>query len=104
MDAVAYLIKITTNGKDEEGNLQKLEQEQQIFCKVRSVTRSEFYSAATQDLEPELQLIISHRIDYDGQKLVDVCGQRYRVIRTYWQGDEVSLTLARYFSEEEEEA
>lgn len=102
MDGVAYLIKETQNGTDAEGNLLTTEELQQIFCQVHSVTRSEFYSAATQELTPELEMTISHRIDYQGQELVEYEGRRYKVLRTYWRGDEVTLTLASWFAEEAE--
>lgn len=95
MEDVAYLIKQNTTGYDDEGNPIVTRSMHQVFCKYGSVTRTEFYQAAEQDLTPELEITISHRIDYEDEKLVFFHDQFYDVMRTYWNGDEVELTLAK---------
>ena len=93
MEDIAYLVTEKITGVDDDGNELKKWLSNRVFCKVRSVTRSEFYNAATDGLKPNLDITISHRIDYNGEKVVWYNDQLYDVIRTYWNGDEVELTL-----------
>ena len=94
MDDTAKLITEEIY-QDSELNIKTRKTYTAILCKIRSVTRSEFYSASTAGLTPEIEMTISHSIDYDDQKLVLFHGRIYKVIRTYWNGDEVILTLGR---------
>lgn len=95
MDDTLKLIKVVTTGRDAEGNPIVTKTMRQVFCKVQGVTRSEFYSAATADLTPELEITISNRIDYEDEKLALYRGSFYDIIRAYWKTDEVTLTLAK---------
>lgn len=94
-DSTARLIGETVTSFDEFGNPTKTRTTSEIFCDIRSVTRSEFYSAAQSGLAPSLVLRISHAVDYNGQKLVEVEGDLYSVIRAYRapDTDAVELTL-----------
>lgn len=92
-DDVAYLINEEKNGTDEDGNEIIEKTPRKVFCKVRSVSRNEFYDAATDNLRPELVLTISHQIDYENEKLVRFHNKYYDVTRTYYDGDAVELTL-----------
>lgn len=69
MDDVIILVK-TTYEKDEEGNQIPKETEREILCQSRSVTRSEFYSAAQADMHPDYIFVISHYKDYEGEKVI----------------------------------
>ena len=53
IDDVITLVKETITGIDQYGNEVKTPVEREVFCKVRSVTRNEFYSAAVSNLRPE---------------------------------------------------
>lgn len=105
-DDIAYLIKEKTTGTDSDGNETIERTSRMVFCRVRSVSRDEYYDAATDDLKPEVMITISHRIDYDSEKLVEFNGEYYDVIRTYWREDEVELTLQKSIGirKEEEES
>ena len=105
-DDIAYLIKEKTTGTDSDGNEIIERMPRMVFCRVRSVSRDEYYDAATDDLKPEVMITISHRIDYDSEKLVELNGEYYDVIRTYWREDEVELTLQKSIGirKEEEES
>lgn len=92
MDDIANLITEEVY-QDKSLNIKSRRTKQQVFCKVKSVTRSEFYSASTAGLTPEIEMTISHSIDYNDQKLVEFHNRTYKVLRTYWDGDEVTLTL-----------
>lgn len=94
MDSVATLIQetITVNAIGQE---QKEETTRQVFCRSRSITRNEWYEAANAGLKPEVVLILSTQLDYEGEKLVEWQGTRYTVVRTYQapDSDELELTL-----------
>ena len=99
MDDVIKLVK-TTYTTDKYGNQIPVTSERQVFCQVKTVGRSEFYSAAQADLHPEYVFVISHFKDYHGEKFI-----RYRdwmdvervfyVTRTYRvpDADSVELTV-----------
>ena len=95
MDTIATLIENTVSSFDEYGNPIKTTTKRNVFCDLRSVTRSEFYSAAHNGLQPSLILWISHAADYNGEKLAEVDGRLYSVIRSYRAPgtDAVELTL-----------
>ena len=95
MDDIAYLIKEEVTGTDADGNEIITRTPRMVFCKARSITQTEFYTAGTDNLKPEIAITISHRIDYHDEKLVRYHGNYYDLIRTYWNGDEIELTLAR---------
>jgi SPP1 family predicted phage head-tail adaptor len=71
-----------TYTEDEIGNQIPAETESTILCGRKSVTRSEFYKAAVNDLKPEIVLVV-HPYEYDGQAKVRFEGTPYKVIRTY---------------------
>lgn len=56
----------------------------QIFCQVESVTRSEFYSAGRNGLNPEFKFIIFAG-DYSGETEIEFRGDSYSIYRTYHQ-------------------
>lgn len=95
MEDIAYLVTETYEDTDDEGNIIRQRNASHVLCKIQSVTRREFYQAATQDITPEIEMIISHRIDYNGEKYVIYNDILYDVTRAYWENDKVSLTLSR---------
>lgn len=54
-----------------------------IFVNVKSVTRTEFYTAQTAGYNPEIVFEIADYFDYDGQQFVEYNDTMYKVIRTY---------------------
>ncbi|KLR75274.1 phage head-tail adaptor [Geobacillus sp. T6] len=81
--------------EDEIGNQIAQETRKTVLCNVKSVSRSEFYSAATAGLKPSIVFVI-HGYEYDGEQEVEFEGARYRVIRTYSTDfEEVELTCER---------
>ena len=81
MDIIAYLIgyTITLNDYKQE---EKTETKTMIYCRKKSVSRSEFYNAGRQGLQPAF-LLITAKIDYQGELEVEVDGVRYGIYRTY---------------------
>ena len=62
------------------------------FCTVRSVGFNEFYAAKSAGIEPSIVFRMEDYSDYDGQKIVEWNGTRYRVIRTYTNSQMIELT------------
>lgn len=74
----------------------------EVFCGFRSIGMREFYAANGTDFHPELKLVLADYLDYNGETLADYNGQRYRILRTYRQGQELELTLERAPAEDGE--
>lgn len=102
MDDVVVLLGDETITYDDEGNQLIERSERTVLCYAESVSRSEFYSAASAGLKPEWTLTISNRIDYQGERLVRFHDELYSVIRTYRDGDEIELTIERKVGDDED--
>lgn len=67
-----------------------------VYCTVRSVGQTETYQAAAVGLNPEWKLVLAHAFEYQGEKLLDFRGERYRILRSYvTESDEIELTIQR---------
>lgn len=73
-----------------------------VFCRLESVGRTEFYQAQATDLRPELVFVLADYLDYDGEFLCIYGGAWYRVIRTYRKGQELEIVVQRASAEEVE--
>lgn len=87
IDDVIKLVSVSYT-KDKYGNQKPVRTERQVFCKVGSVGRSEFYQAAQMDLKPEYVFTLSSYMDYQGEPELlyeDWTGTEklYSIIRTY---------------------
>ena len=97
-DDVITLVAITpTGGFDEYGQELFTESTRQIFCKVTSATRAEYFEARQTGLEPEF-VFTTQPTNYAGERVLeygtDAQGnaQRYAIYRTYRRGaDELEL-------------
>lgn len=67
------------------------EQQTDVFCRVQSVARSEFWRAKQNGLEPDFLFTLSEYADYHDEKIVLYQGRRYRVLRTYVKVHEIEL-------------
>ena len=63
------------------------------YCRVNSVTRSEFYKARENGTQPVYVFVLSEYADYNGEKIVVFKDKRYRVIRSYVKDHAVELTV-----------
>lgn len=54
----------------------------EVFCRVSSVTRSEFFEGGRNGLNPSFQFTIFAG-DYNGESLIEYSGETYAVYRTY---------------------
>ena len=74
----------------------------EIFCGIRSVTRSEFYQANATGYTPSMVFVLADYYDYEEETLVEYDGKRYRVIRTYRTGQALELVVTKASAEEAE--
>lgn len=91
MDGIATLINQTFT-QDSIGQYVPTETSTDIYVRESSITRSEWYNAGRQGLNPDL-LLLTPRCNYDGQKIIEYRGKRYSVYRTYTEGEEIELYL-----------
>ena len=67
-----------------------------VYCTIRSIGMQEAYQAMGIGLNPELKVILAHDFEYGGEPLCELCGVRFRIIRTYiTETDGIELTLQR---------
>lgn len=67
---------------DEYGVARKTRTSREVFCKVDSVTRAEFFEAGRAGLNPEYRITMFFG-DYNGETVVGYKGRTYSVYRTY---------------------
>ena len=67
---------------DDYGVAKKTRTAKQVYCKVDSVTRSEFFEAGRSGLNPEYRITMFFG-DYSGETVVGYKGKMYSVYRTY---------------------
>lgn len=80
---------------DELGQKIPHETTRQIFCRVGDISRSEFFNAGQNGLNPEYRFDV-FRGDYHGERTVIFHGCRYTVYRTYASNkDTVELYVER---------
>lgn len=80
-DSTLKLISITQT-KDKYGMPVKTESKTEIFCRVTSVSGSEFNQASQNGIKPQWKFVIKSR-EYSGEKAVEFNGQKFAVYRTY---------------------
>lgn len=73
-----------------------------VFAGLRSIGQAEFYQANAVDIHPEAKFVLADYLDYNGETLLDYNGQRYHVLRTYRDGQQLELTVVAASAEEAE--
>lgn len=68
--------------------------EREVFCTVDSVTRAEFFDAGRNGLNPSFKLTV-FSADYEGETMLILDGETYRIYRTYSTGDDIELYVER---------
>lgn len=67
-----------------------------VFCTVRSVGRTEHYAAMSHGFTPAKTVKLTVAEDYQDQRLCQIGGKTYEIIRTYETDDGgIELTLQR---------
>lgn len=72
----------------------KTETSRQVFCRVSSVSQTEFFEAGRNGLNPEWRFSI-FAADYQDEETVIYNGKRYGIYRTYRDGDWIELYAER---------
>lgn len=67
---------------DDTGNTVAIEQRRDVFAKLLSIKRSEFYQAQAVGLYPTVAFEV-YRFEYNAEKIVEHEGVKYNVLRTY---------------------
>lgn len=81
---LAYLTdKVKTGQQNEYGDDIYDYKQTPVFVNVKSVTRSEFYTAQTVGYDPQIVFEIADYYDYNNQAFVEYNKELYKVIRTY---------------------
>lgn len=81
MDDVAFLIS-TEESRGRTGVYETTERRSQIYCRINSITRSEFAAAGRNGLNPEFELTVFSG-DYHGEREIEYHGMRYGIYRSY---------------------
>jgi len=91
MSDVCYLIEISKT-YDTIGQEELTEIKQKRYCKVASVSASEFFNASQSGLKADLKLTMN-RFDYDGETLVEYKSKKYKIYRHYILRETIELYL-----------
>lgn len=93
MEDIITLISVTKT-QDAYGVWRMTETSKEVFCSVQSVTRTEFFDAGRNGLNPAFVFTIFGD-DYDGEETIEYAGKRYGVYRTFRSGDDMELYAER---------
>lgn len=93
MTDVIQLIKQTVSTST-YGIEEMTETEREVFCRVDSITQTEFYQAADTQINPEYRFTVFFG-DYEGEMLLAFNDSRYSIYRTYRTGDDLELYAER---------
>ena len=93
----ANVVKLISVNPEAAGvGTEPAESSREVFCTVKSIGQTEAYLAMGQGLNPELKLLVPHDFEYEGERLCEVDGVRYEILRTYiTETDGIELTLQR---------
>lgn len=81
--------------EDEYGNQSKEYVFKEVFAEVKSVSQSEYYTAAQSGFKPVFKMILADYYDYDDEDTVLYNGALYHIIRTYRNGLQLELTVEK---------
>lgn len=76
------------------------ETRREVFCRLASISQTEFYQAQATDLRPELKFILTDSLDYAGEYLCIFEDVWFRVIRTYRAGQGLEIVVQKATAEE----
>lgn len=81
------------HGTDDYGDAAVKETSRDVLVRLGSIGQQEFYQAHAVGLKPELKCVLADYLDYEGEELAELNGQRYHILRTFRKGQELELTL-----------
>lgn len=68
--------------QDDVGNFEISEIENEIFCKIKSSSRSEFFEAAKEGFKAEIKAEIWEQ-EYNGETVARIGNKTFNIYRTY---------------------
>jgi len=68
------------------------ETRRKVFCTIKSVGYNEYYRAMENSLTPSFVFVLEDYAEYQNEKTCVYEGKRYRIIRTYLNGQKIELT------------
>lgn len=80
---------------DDYGNQSKEYVFREVFAEIRSVSQSEYYTAAQSGFKPSFKMILPDYYEYDDEDAVKYNGVLYHIIRTFRNGLELELTVEK---------
>lgn len=66
-----------------------------VMAEARSIGMREMYTAMSQGLNPSITFTLTLAQDYNDERELLWNGKRYKIIRTYVNGDGIELTCER---------
>ena len=90
-DEVIYLLT-TEHRTNEVGDQIEQLHKTMRFAKLKSIGQAEFYQAQAQGLKPEIKFVLPDYLDYENQEEVIYNNFRYKVLRTFRNGNELEIT------------
>lgn len=91
---IIKLISVT-HTVDAYGDTTVTETKRSVFAELASVGQKEFYQAQAVGLNPELRFKLQDYLDYNAEQYLEHNDVRYRVLRTYRNGQSIELTVYR---------
>lgn len=86
MDDILVLFT-TTYTKNQYGVDVATHERKEVFCKCESVSRSEFFNAGRNGLNPQF-VFTMFAADYDNETVCEYHGETYGIYRTYLTDDD----------------
>ena len=87
---VIYLLS-TQSKTNDVGDMVETTEKAMRFAKLKSIGQSEFYQAQALGLKPEIKFALADYLDYDNQEEVIYNNFRYKVLRTFRNGNEIEI-------------
>lgn len=92
---VITLLKVEST-RNEFGDIVQATRGRQVFCRIKSISQSEFYQASASGYKPSIKFQLSDCLEYQEEELAEYKGTMYRIIRTYTnEQDEIELVCQK---------
>lgn len=92
MDSTVYLISKTYKEDELGQRIPEKENRIEVFVRIESVNRTEFYKAGQSGLKPEF-VFVTNKINYSGEQELEYEGKRYDIYRTYSPPDSDDIEI-----------
>ena len=89
----AEMIQLISENPEAHGVFNAVsEVSREVFAEIRSVGFTEYYAARSAGIEPSIVFQLADYMEYNGEKIVGYNSNRYRVVRTYTNGQTIEIT------------